>query len=127
VRQKESHAVRAFLDQASSGPAGMVVEGEAGIGKTTFLLHVAEEAATRGFRVLSTAGALTEARYAYAAVADLLDSVDSNVLADLPAVQRRALERVLLLVGDGPATNERTVAAAFLSVLQHRASICLCW
>jgi DNA-binding CsgD family transcriptional regulator len=97
----------------------MVVEGEAGIGKTTFLLHVAEEAATRGFRVLSTAGALTEARYAYAAVADLLDSVDSNVLADLPAVQRRALERVLLLVGDGPATNERTVAAAFLSVLQH--------
>ena len=97
----------------------MVVEGEAGIGKTTFLLHVAEQAAARGFQVLSTGGALTEARYAYAAVADLLDTVDPAVLADLPAVQRTALERVLLLAGDGPPTNERTVAAAFLSALQH--------
>ncbi len=96
----------------------MVVEGEAGMGKTTFLWNVAEAAAAEGFRVLSTAGALTEARYAYAAVADLLDTVDTAVLADLPAVQRTALERVLLLAGDGPPTNERTVAAAFLSVLQ---------
>ena len=51
----------------------MVVEGEAGMGKTTFLWNVAEAAAAEGFRVLSTAGALTEARYAYAAVADLLE------------------------------------------------------
>ena len=79
-----------------------------GSGRPRSCSRVAEEATTRGFRVLSTAGAVTEARYAYAAVADLLDSVDSNVLADLPAVQRTALERVLLLVGDGPATNERT-------------------
>ncbi len=96
----------------------MVVEGEAGMGKTTFLWSVAEAAAAKGFRVLSTAGALAEARYAYAAVADLLDTVDTAVLADLPAVQRTALERVLLLAGDGPPTNERTVATAFLSVLQ---------
>jgi DNA-binding CsgD family transcriptional regulator len=111
--------VRAFLDRALSGPTGLVVEGEAGIGKTTLLLSVAEEAAAQGFRVLSTGGALTEARYAYGAVADLLDGLDPGVLADLPAVQRTALERVLLIAGDGPPTNERTVAAAFLSVLQH--------
>ena len=30
---------------------------------------------------MSTAGALSEARYAYAAVADLLDSVDTAVFA----------------------------------------------
>jgi DNA-binding CsgD family transcriptional regulator len=97
----------------------MVVEGEAGIGKSTLLWHVAEAAGAEGFRILSTAGALTEARYAYAAVADLLETVDTAVLADLPVVQRIALERVLLLAGDGPPTNERTVATAFLSVLQH--------
>ena len=97
----------------------MVIEGEAGIGKTTFLLKVVEQAAAQGFRVLSTGGAMAEARYAYAAVADLLDTVDPAVFADLPAVQRTALERVLLLAGDGPPTNERTVAAAFLSVLHH--------
>ena len=44
--------------------------------------------------------------------------VDTAVFADLPAVQRTALERVLLLAGDGPPTNERVVATAFLSVLQ---------
>ena len=118
MRQRESHAARDFLTRALSGPAGMVVEGEAGIGKTTFLWHVAEAATAEGFRVLSAAGALSEARYAYAAVADLLDTLGTAVLADLPAVQRTALERVLLLATDGPPTNERTVAAAFLSVLQ---------
>ncbi|WP_292976738.1 AAA family ATPase [Mycobacterium sp.] len=119
MRRGESHAVHEFLARASAGPARIVVEGEAGIGKTTFLIDVAEAAAARGFRVLSTGGALTEARYAYAAVADLLDTVDPAVLSDLPLVQRTALERVLPLAGDGPPTNERTVAAAFLSVLQH--------
>ena len=74
----------------------MVVEGEAGMGKTTFLWNIAEAAMAEGFLVLSTAGALTEARYAYAAVADLLDTLDTAVLAELPAVQRTALERVLL-------------------------------
>ncbi|WIM85861.1 LuxR C-terminal-related transcriptional regulator [Candidatus Mycobacterium wuenschmannii] len=122
MRQADVHAVHEFLDRTLSGPAGMVIEGEAGIGKTTYLLRVAEAATAQGFRVLSTAGALTEARYAYAAVADLLETVDPAVIANLPAVQRTALERVLLLTGDGPPTNERTVAAAFLSVLQHRGS-----
>ncbi|UMB70591.1 helix-turn-helix transcriptional regulator [Mycobacterium paraterrae] len=119
MRQGDSHAVRSFLARALSGPAGMVVDGEAGIGKTTFLLQMTEQAAAQGFRVLSTGGAVAEARYAYAAVADLLGSVDPVVFADLPTVQRTALERVLLLAGEGPPTNERTVAAAFLSVLRH--------
>ena len=118
MRQGEIRAVREFLDRALSGPAGMVVEGEAGMGKTTFLWNVAETAAAEDFRIMSTAGALSEARYAYAAVADLLDGVDTAVFADLPAVQRSALERVLLLAGDGPPTNERIVATAFLAVLQ---------
>jgi DNA-binding CsgD family transcriptional regulator len=119
VRQVESRAVREFLDRVLAGPAGMVVEGEAGMGKTTFLWHVAEAAGVEGFRVLSTGGSPTEARYAYAAVADLLSAVDTAVLANLPAAQRAALERVLLLEGEGPPTNERMVAAAFLSVIQH--------
>ncbi|MFZ1164728.1 ATP-binding protein [Mycobacterium sp.] len=119
MRQAEPRAVREFLDRAFAGPAGMVVEGEAGMGKTTFLWHVAEAAGIKGFRVLSTCGSPTEARYAYAAVADLLSAVDTAVLANLPAAQRAALERVLLLDGEGPPTNERMVAAAFLSVIQH--------
>jgi DNA-binding CsgD family transcriptional regulator len=120
LRQGESHAVREFLDRALSGPAGLVIEGEAGMGKTTLLWHAAEAAQAKGFRVLSAGGAPTEVRYAYSTVADLLSAVDTAVLADLPEIQRAALQRVLLRGGEGPATNERIVAAAFLSVLQHR-------
>lgn len=112
--------MRDFLERALSGPAGMVVEGEAGMGKTTLLRHAAEAAQTQGFRVLSAAGAPTEVRYAYSTVADLLSAVDTAVLADLPGIQQAAMERVLLRGREGPATNERIVAAAFLSVLQHR-------
>jgi AAA domain len=96
--------VRDFLERALSGPAGMVVEGEAGMGKTTLLRHAAEAAQTQGFRVLSAAGAPTEVRYAYSTV------------ADLPGIQQAAMERVLLRGREGPATNERIVAAAFLSL-----------
>src|ERR1700761_7447 len=119
VRQVESHAAGDFLDRALAGPAGMIVEGEAGIGKTTLLWHVVEAATAKGFKVLSTGGSPSAARYAYAAVADLFSTVDDAIVADLPEAQRRALEQVLLLEGDGPPTNERVVAAAFLSVIQH--------
>ncbi|MGH3967507.1 MAG: AAA family ATPase, partial [Mycobacterium sp.] len=115
----ESAAVRGFLDHALSGPAALVIEGEAGIGKTTLLWHAAEAAAARGFRVLSAWGTPTEVCYAYAAVVDLLGSVDAAVLAGLPGVQRAALDRMLLEGGDGPASNERVVAAAFLSVIEQ--------
>ena len=73
---------------------------------------------TQGFRVLSTGGSPTEARYAYAAVADLLTPSIHRPRGSA-CRQRTALERVLLLDGDGPPTNERIVATAFLSVMQH--------
>ena len=38
-RPAESRAVADFLSAASRGPAGLLVEGEAGIGKTTLLLR----------------------------------------------------------------------------------------
>jgi hypothetical protein len=68
--------------------------------------------------VLSAPGASSEVPYAYAAVADLLRGVDIAVLADLPAVQRTALQSVVLDCGDDIG-HERVVAAVFLSVLQR--------
>ena len=43
MRQGDTGRYGEFLDRALSGPAGMVVEGEAGMGKTTFLWNVANK------------------------------------------------------------------------------------
>jgi len=121
-RKVEASAVCAFLDRALTEPGTLVLEGEAGIGKSTLLWEAAEVAAARGYLVLTAVGAPTEVRYAYAAVADLLARVDARVLAELAEEQRAALDRVLLGVGDGPAGNERLVATAFLEVIRRLSS-----
>ncbi|WP_162291747.1 helix-turn-helix transcriptional regulator [Mycolicibacter terrae] len=121
-RKAEAAVVRAFLDRALAEPGTLVLEGEAGIGKSTLLWEAAEVAAARGYLVLTAVGAPTEVRYAYAAVADLLARVDAGVLAELPEEQRAALDRVLLGAGDGPAGNERLVATAFLAVIRRLSS-----
>lgn len=121
-RKVEAAAVCAFLEGALSEPATLILEGEAGIGKSTVLREAAEAAAARGYLALSASGAPTEVRYAYAAVADLLASVDDQVLAELPAAQRRALDGVLLGGGDDAGGNERMVATAFLAVIRRLSS-----
>jgi len=123
ARKGESEALRDFLRRALQEPAVLVVEGEAGIGKSTVLQETAATAVAQGFRVLSASGVPTEVRYAYAAVADLLSLVDVAVLGELPDVQRMALEHVLLGGGDGTAGNERMAAAAFLAVVRRLSSV----
>ena len=56
TRAAEFEAVAEFLSRVQIGPAGLVVEGEAGIGKTTLLLDAVAEAERRGFRVLAAQG-----------------------------------------------------------------------
>jgi hypothetical protein len=115
-RPTESRAVAAFLTAAASEPSGLVMEGEAGIGKTTLWLSAVQEARERGFRVLSATPAPAESVLAYGSAADLLTDVDPTVWGDLPSPQRGALDRVLLRA-DGAPTDQRTVAAGFLSVV----------
>ncbi len=122
-RSVENRAVAEFLIAADVQPSILVIEGEAGIGKTTLWLAAIEQARARGFRVLSAREGQAESKLAYAAVADLLGDVESAVLTALPDVQRIALERVLLRAnGGGPATDQRVVAAAFLSVIEGLAA-----
>lgn len=118
-RVTELRAVARFLSAAQSRPAGLVLEGEAGIGKTTLWLAAADQAAERGFRVLSARAAQAESTLAYTVVADLLQDIEPAVLDCLPDIQRLGLDRVLLRAGgEGPPTNHRVVAAAFVAVLE---------
>ncbi len=97
----------------------MLIEGEPGIGKTTLWLAALELARDKGFRVLSARAAAAESVLAYTALADLLDGVPASAWADLPEPQRAAVDQVLLRADNGSTTDQRAVAAAFLSVIEY--------
>jgi DNA-binding CsgD family transcriptional regulator len=122
-RPLEIRAVSEFLQSAAHQPAGLVIEGEPGIGKTTLWLSGVEQARDSGFRVFTARVGQAESMLAYAAVADLLRGVDATVFAELPDVQRLAVDWVLLRAGrnDHP-TDQRVVAAAFVAVFDHLAA-----
>jgi DNA-binding CsgD family transcriptional regulator len=119
-RDSELAAVAAFLDGVPSGPAGLLLEGEAGVGKTTVWRAGVAGAAGRSYTVLVCRPAESEATLSFAALGDLLDGVLGQVLPRLPPPQRRALKVALLLEDPGGSPPEqRAVAVAFLAVIRH--------
>jgi DNA-binding CsgD family transcriptional regulator len=118
TRPADEGAVSEFLDSASSAPLALLIDGEPGIGKSTLWSAACERAHERGFRVLSARASAAESVSAYTPLADLLSGLDSAAWADLPPPQRVAVDRVLWREeAAGAATNQRAVAAAFLSVI----------
>ena len=120
-RPMESRAVDDFLASSARAPSALLIEGEPGIGKTTLWLAALERARDRGFQVLFSRAAAAESVLAYTALADLLDDVDPRVWADLPEPQLAAVDRVLLRADNDAPTDQRAVAAAFLSVIDKLA------
>lgn len=118
-RSVELSALGEFLHAASDHPAGLVIEGEAGIGKTTLWSAALKQAGESGFRVLSARVGQSESALPYAALADLLSGVAPELLTNLPAVQRISVDRVLLRVtSEGPPTGQRVVASALVALVQ---------
>jgi ATP/maltotriose-dependent transcriptional regulator MalT len=116
--QPEFDSVADFLSSSAERVSGLVIDGEPGIGKTTLWLAAIEEAESRGFRVLSARAGSSEVVLTFAVLADLFGDVPDAVLAELPAVQRVAVDRLLEQAGHSPATDERVLGAAFLSVAE---------
>lgn len=111
-------AVDALLASARHRPSGLLIEGEAGIGKTTLWLTVVDRAERAGFRVLTARTGQTASDPAHTAVADVFACVPPAILAALPDVQRLAADRVLLRERTaGRPTDERVTAAALLSAV----------
>src|SRR5919202_3335027 len=96
-RDAELARLRAFLERRpEDGAAALLLEGEAGIGKTAMWRAATEAARERGFRVLRARPSEAEQTLSFAALADLL--VDAQeVIEQLPAVQRRPPAVALLL------------------------------
>src|SRR5690348_3695558 len=113
-REPEQQRVQAFLTQAETGPAVLVIEGDAGIGKTTLFQAALTTATERGFTVLSCRAAEAEAAMAYIGLIDLLAPVADEVLHALPQPLRTALGFAMLREAHDPglAVDHRAVAVA---------------
>jgi DNA-binding CsgD family transcriptional regulator len=123
-RERELQAIAEFVDEVVVGPAGLVFEGDAGIGKTTIWSEAVARARTIATRRLLIARpARAEAGLAFNVLTDLLEPVFDDVVPDLPEPQGNALAIALLKVEPGPARlDQRAVAAATTSVLRRLAA-----
>jgi hypothetical protein len=104
-RESELARVESFIGSVPEGPSALLLEGAAGIGKTTLWHAGVSMARARGHRVLACRAAESEARLSYAALGDLFDFEPP----DLPAPQKRALDAALLRAEfeGAPRTSER--------------------
>lgn len=116
-REAEIVAIERFLERARLGPAALVIEGEAGIGKTTVWVEAVRIAKAYAFRVLQARPAESEAQLSYAALADLVGRVFEETRPALPAVQERALAAALLRAEADEVAEPRTTATALIGIL----------
>jgi DNA-binding CsgD family transcriptional regulator len=118
-REEELASIHAFIGEVQGGPAVLVLEGDAGIGKSTLWLAGVEHARARGLNVLSSRPAEAERGLPHLGLSDLFEDVVDEVLPALSAPRRRALEVALLREdASGDPVDHRALAVAVRDVLQ---------
>ena len=117
-RDEELAALHRFVARRADGPAALVLSGEAGIGKSTLWRAGVEAARQRGLRVLAARPTEAERPLDLTGLGDLLDGVAWEVLPELTAPQRRALEVALLIDALPGRADARALGVAVRSSLQ---------
>ena len=115
-RESELGAVETFL--RSERPCALAIVGEPGIGKTTLWQVAVEHARAQGARVLIARPTESEAKLAFAGLADLLADVPDELFARLPEPQRVGLDAALLRAASTRPPERRVVGAGFLTLLR---------
>ena len=111
-----------FLAELPRGGRAMVIEGEAGAGKTAIWEAALVAARNAGMPILGARPAEAETAWSYAALRDLLEA-QPGALEGLPAPQARALAAALLLADAAEATpDQQVVALAALGALRALAA-----
>ncbi len=118
-RGDELVAMDAMLEHAAGGFAALVLEGEPGIGKTALWEAGRAAAEERGFRILSSRPARSDAQLSLGVFGDLFSTVSPGLLSRLPGPQRRALDVALLRADpEGVAVDQRTLSVATLGLVR---------
>jgi predicted ATPase len=115
-RESELVAVETFL--RSERARAVAIVGEPGIGKTTLWQAAVELARAQGARVLIARPTESEARLAFAGLADLLAEVPDELFAQLPEPQRVGIDAALLRAVSARPPERRVVGAGFLTLLR---------
>jgi DNA-binding CsgD family transcriptional regulator len=121
-REAELALIEGFLGDGTPRPIALIVEGEAGIGKTTIIDAALERAQAAGLHVFRTRPAAGEMELPYAGLADLVGPVGSESVAALPAPQRAALEAALDQKGSSSAVEPHALQRGLLELLRLEAT-----
>jgi DNA-binding CsgD family transcriptional regulator len=122
-REDELARLKGFVGDLNAGAAGVVISGEAGIGKTALWRTAVDLAETAGLGVLATRCADAEMPLALGAVGDLLETALAEVADELAEPQRRALAVVLgLEPPPDEAPDPTALPRAFLACLRTLAT-----
>src|SRR5919198_61402 len=117
-RDAELALIEGFLEEVPSGLTGLLLEGDAGIGKTTLWRAGIEGATEREYRVLSSRPSEAESNLSFSVLGDLFRQVVLDDEYELPEPQRRSLEVALLLVEpEGAGPNALAVGLAVQGLL----------
>jgi DNA-binding NarL/FixJ family response regulator len=117
-REKELAAVDGFLDGDGAARV-LLLEGEAGIGKTVLLERGLEVARAGGLRVLRCSPGEYERELAYTGLSDLFGVAVGEAADELARPRRRALEVALMLAEpEGEPPDSGAIALGILDVLR---------
>lgn len=108
------------LAAVSGSGSALVIDGEAGIGKSTLLTAAADWASADGYGRLGCSGLQSQAEVGFAGVHELIHPLMAHT-RDLPARQRSALMTAFGLE-DGPAPDRLLVSLAILGLLEEAAT-----
>lgn len=119
-RDLEAVAIDSLLDSAATGPCALIVEGDAGIGKTTVLNEGIRRADERGYTVLTAQASQAESVMSYTSLADLLGGLGPDRISGVPVPQKDAISQILLRSDRHAASliDPQAVTAGFLASLE---------
>ncbi|MBI2763595.1 MAG: AAA family ATPase [Chloroflexi bacterium] len=128
-RHAELERIGAVLAFRDAFPAGILLHGREGIGKTALWREAVRRSHELGYRVLECALSRNESRLTFAGLADLIGPALDEVLPKIAPPQARALETALAIASsDASPSDEQAVAFGLhgaLSVLASRSPIVL--
>jgi DNA-binding NarL/FixJ family response regulator len=115
-REHEMRLLDSLVNHIADRGTGLILHGEAGIGKSSLLAHVRMRAQAGGWLVFTCAGVHSEARLPFAGLHQLLQPVLNDV-RNLPDPQRDALYAAFGMAPSLPAPEPFLIALAALNLL----------